>query len=102
MNDEQDKIIPWWRKHPTLIGEMQFCENCKYFDRASEDSGICRRFPPTVNQNDSSGEEDGYPMPGCSGWCGEWSSREKFVWPKNSLGEIIKQMAELGPSKETP
>lgn len=50
------------------------CETCKFWlDQELEDSGICRRYPPSGS---ASVDRHGWPTTHPHAWCGEYRPKE--------------------------
>lgn len=45
------------------------CQNCRWWKRVYKQNGSCRRYPPTVQQD----EADCFPVTAEADWCGEWT-----------------------------
>ena len=54
----------------------EFCENCCFsMDVNSDNSVLCRRYPPKITKVEGPVVTSHYPFPAKKWWCGEWKRR---------------------------
>jgi hypothetical protein len=60
---------------PIVPDRVQSCDSCRH-RMAREDFHECRRYPPTIVLDMSSGGHySAYPMVGLAEYCGEWAPK---------------------------
>jgi len=73
------------------MSRIDVCSMCRYWQEAKEDTGECRRRPPTVHiVNISSLTSQGarpvpmaaFPMTAATSWCGEFEAHESDEGPR--------------------
>ena len=59
--------------------EKKMCDNCVFFKEVKHMEGHCRRFPPTVFNDEHESEHYISIFPEVLGesWCGEWQTIEE-------------------------
>lgn len=56
---------------------MEACQSCKYFMPQSDEQGLCRRSPPTLQVHPNGPTVSVFPPMPADGWCAELTHKKE-------------------------